>query len=606
MADIIFFSVALFIFVIFLTIAIVRSLAHHKKSSVLKPVNFLIVGTFLSCTVMFLPVYSYFFSQGITAKSVILSVHNSIRLFVVDADFQLVAEYASMLPDLLQTAYQTFFAILYCIAPILTFGFILSLFKNLSAYFKLIRCFFKDVYVFSDLNERSLALANDLHSKDKRVAIVFADVFVYKDETNEYIESAEEIGAIIFQKSVLAINLSLHSKKKKLVFFAISDNEEENVSTSSQLFEKYKNRKETMLYIFSMSKQCDLFLDSIDKGCPMKIRRVTESFALIKEYLYNNGKVIFQTANLPVETNGNKVISAVVVGLGAYGMEMAKALPWYCQMQGYHFKMNVFDMDTKAESRFRAQCPDFLNPAVNRVYVEGEAQHDITVHSGVDCRGYDFEQKLNDIKDVSFVFIALGSDEENIRCAVTARMYFERMGIRPHITAVVYDKDKSDRIKDAQSNDHKPFDIEYTGSLKEIYSAGVIINSVLEDKALAVHMKYPATDKTEEEHRATFYTNEYNYKSSCASAIHNKARIDCKIAGADKAEEDMTEEEREIISVIEHRRWNAYVRSYGYIYSGSPEKSSRNDLAKMHNCLIPYNELSDEYKAIDTMIGIKK
>lgn len=605
----VYFYSALSIFVFFSLIAIIRMNIRHKKNYVLKPVNFLMIGVFFACTVMFLPVYSKFFGQGaMTARSVLLSVHNSIRLFVVDADYEMIAAYtAAELAGTYKIAFETFFAVLYCLAPMLTFGFVLSLFKNISAYLKLFRRYFRDIYVFSELNERSLVLATDIFNSDKKAVIVFADLLINKDSTNDLIECAEELGAIIFSKSVSAINFSFHSSNKQLVFFIMSDDEEENATMSWDIFERYKDKSCAELYLFSKTKQSELFLDCINKKHNMKIRRIIEPTSLINEYLYDKGHIIFDTANSPEKfSHGYKVISAVVIGMGTYGMEMAKTLPWFCQMKGYYFKLNVFDASDNAEARFKALCPEFLDPKCNGVFVEGEAQYDIIVKGETDYRSYDFYEKLKNIKDISFVFIALGSDEDNIHCATTVRMYCERIGIHPHITAVVYDKNKADRIKNAMAADGKLFDIEYTGSLKEIYSKAVIINSVLEEKALAVHMKYPAKNKTIEEHKSTFYTNEYNYNASCASAIHNKIRIDCKIAGAEKSEEQLTEEEKHEISIIEHRRWNAYTRSCGYIYSGSPDKSSRNDLAKLHNCLIPYDELSDEYKQIDEIVGIKK
>ena len=81
------------------------------------------------------------------------------------------------------------------------------------------------------------------------------------------------------------------------------------------------------------------------------------------------------------------------------------------------------------------------------------------------------------------------------------------------------------------------------------------------------------------------------------------ARIACKIPGADKPEEELTGEERERIELLEHRRWNAYMRAEGYVYSGSPEKSSRNDLAKMHHDLVDYSALTEEEKRKDSRVG---
>ena len=89
------------------------------------------------------------------------------------------------------------------------------------------------------------------------------------------------------------------------------------------------------------------------------------------------------------------------------------------------------------------------------------------------------------------------------------------------------------------------------------------------------------------------------------TAIHMKARIACKIPGADKSEDELTDEERTVIERLEHRRWNAYMRSEGYIYSGSPDKASRNDLGKMHHDLVNCAALPDEEKRKDSRVGTK-
>ena len=54
---------------------------------------------------------------------------------------------------------------------------------------------------------------------------------------------------------------------------------------------------------------------------------------------------------------------------------------------------------------------------------------------------------------------------------------------------------------------------------------------------------------------------------------------------------------------LEHRRWNAYMRSEGYVYSGSPDKASRNDLAKMHHDLVDFSRLTEEEKKKDSRVS---
>ncbi len=84
-----------------------------------------------------------------------------------------------------------------------------------------------------------------------------------------------------------------------------------------------------------------------------------------------------------------------------------------------------------------------------------------------------------------------------------------------------------------------------------------------------------------------------------------EARIACNIPSAEKTEEELTKDEKDLISNLEHRRWNAYMRSQGYIYSGPKDEKSRNDLGKMHHSLVAFDDLSEEDKIKDRKIGSK-
>ena len=46
------------------------------------------------------------------------------------------------------------------------------------------------------------------------------------------------------------------------------------------------------------------------------------------------------------------------------------------------------------------------------------------------------------------------------------------------------------------------------------------------------------------------------------------------------------------------------MRSEGYVYSGSHDRSSRNDLAKMHHDLVDYVSLTEEEKRKDSRVGL--
>ena len=121
------------------------------------------------------------------------------------------------------------------------------------------------------------------------------------------------------------------------------------------------------------------------------------------------------------------------------------------------------------------------------------------------------------------------------------------------------------------------------GDMKTCFSESVILNSEVEEAALRRHLKWGK--------ESDFWLYGYNYRSSIASAVHRKMKILCGIPGADKPPEERSDAERIPLRILEHCRWNAYMRSEGYIYAGTTAESGRDDLVKKHHCLVPYWDL---------------
>lgn len=561
-----------------------------------KMLNILFVGVFLATLLMFYPIHSASAEASALGpwRAFLLSVFNGMQVFAIGCEFAVVQEGLILCPEWLNGFYQAWAATLFVVAPVLTFGFVLSLFKNVSAYLKYLGAFFRDVYVFSTLNEKALVLAADLKRKYPRSAIVFTDVFEDNEESSyERVEQAKALGAICFKKDILVVDFKKHSRKKALWFFAIDEDETENINQALKLIESYKDRKHTNVYVFSTKIEGELLLTSIDKGS-VKVRRVNEVRSLVNRVLYEQGEMIFQNA-WAVEEDGRRCISAVVVGMGSHGTEMVKALSWFGQMDGYKLQIDAFDRDALARERFVALAPELMSEEYNGVYVPGEAQYEIAIHSGISVQTDSFAKEIARLNKASYVLVSLGNDNLNIETAVNLRMYFERMGIHPVIQAIIYNTQQKNALQNIKNFREQAYDIQFIGDMESCCTEAVIIDSELEEDAMRRHTKWG-----EEE---TFWTYEYNYRSSMASAIHIRARVKCKIPGAEKTEDALTAEEREIIETLEHRRWNAYMRAEGYVYSGSPDSSSRNDLGKMHHNLIRYADLTEEDKRKDSRVG---
>ena len=482
----------------------------------------------------------------------------------------------------------------------MTAGVILSFFKNFFAY---VKCFFhptRDIYIFSELSEKSLALATDLNRNHKKSLIVFTDVFEENNEENyEIRERVKEIGAICLQKDITTIGRLFRWGSAKIHLFAIGENEVENVKQAFELSREdgpFANRENVFLYVFSAEVQSELLMENIPYT-KIRVRRINDIRSLVWHDLYTSGDKLFREA-LDAE-DGKRCIRAVVVGTGGHGTEMIKALSWFCQMEGFRVEIHALDVAADAEERFSLLAPDLMNPKNNGVYAPGEPECQITFYSGISVDTAAFSRALLEMGAPSFVFVSTGDDARNVRTAVFLRQFYRQnhMG-NPTIRAIVYDTRSKNALNGAKNWKNQTYDIVFIGDLAESYSEEVILRQALEEEALNTHTGYGGSEED-------FFRYEYNYRSSMASALHRNLRETLGICYfPDDA--SLSEADRERVEVLEHKRWNAYMRSEGFVYSGSKDSASRDDLAKMHHNLVPFEELSEADKRKDSAVAIRK
>lgn len=604
---------ALSLFAAFSVGALVLSKIPYKSGRVLKPFYVFFAGVLLSALVMFFPIYREIFSEGAVRplEIVAMSLHNTFRLFIMDGEFNIVTEHMTALSEVAAQIYAGFFAVLYVLAPILTFGVVLSFFKSAASYRRYFFSFFRDVYVFSELNAKSFALAKSLKAHNKRRVIVFCDVFEQNEEESfELLEKAKEIDAITFKKDISTVDFRIHSKKRLLAFLTIGDGDSENIKQAMELVERYGERERAELYVFSRTVGSELMLSKASSK-KIKVRRINDARSLVLNLLYEGGDKIFSSALTKYEDvkyfrnyktgkeEPKKCVSAVVVGMGLYGREMMKALTWFCQMEGFTFRLHGFERDKNAGARFASECPELMMEKYNRQMDDvNDAQYDITVHDGIEILSDAFFNELKTIKDISYVFISLGDDDTNIRIAVAVRAALRRMAMEDGredtaiVETVVYDENKNKSLNGVFDFSGTTYDINFVGSLPDYYSEGVLLNSDLEKKALERHMMWGGG----EEAIRKFWAYEYNYRSSMASVMHRKHKLLIPLMKEiiEIPKDKRTEEQAYVLRTVEHRRWNAYMRTEGWSYG-----PVRNNLAKLHHCLRPFKELPPEEQIKD-------
>lgn len=567
-------------------------------------------SVFLAIFCLSLPAYWNDLGGGVwdAIGAFFLSIHNAVKLFAVDGDFGVITTNLSKDTGFLYQLYTGYASVVFLLAPVLTFGFVLSFFKNITAYRKYYFNKNTEIYIFSEANKRSVTLAEDLIQNNPKRTIVFTDYFE-KDEEESYELSAriEALDAICFKKDINLIDFCKWIKDKKIYFFVIGDSETENIEQSLKIIKKYRTvtYNKTNLYTFSNSVESELLITAIDKG-EIKVRRINEVRSLVNRVIEEHGTKLFENAH--EEENGMKKISAVIVGMGDHGSEMLKTLSWYCQAEGFELEINAFDKDPLAYDKMYTQCPELLSEEYNGVYIEGEAQYKINIHGGVDVDSIKFMKKLEEIKNPTYVLVSLGSDAENIRIAVYLRMLFLRQGYgeKTIVQAVIYNSDEAAELGGIKNFKNQAYEIQCVGDLKTSYSENVIKNTKLEEHALKIHMSYSdIKGDTEKERKdsekaaeAAFWNYEYNYRSSMASELHKEVYKYFRRPGIGEIEGKVYPEEYdEICDSVEHRRWNAYMRSEGYVYN-----ANRNDLAKMHHNLVRYQNLSEADKEKDSNV----
>lgn len=579
-----------YVILLLLTGMIIWSFFSKKKNARLSQILFL--GVSLASVTMFFPCYKEIFHTVFfqSVKAILACIHHTMRLFIIDGELTFVTDMVmSDAPKEIISPYIVLATIIFIVSPLFTFGFILSLFKNASARNHFLLARRKDKYIFSTVNDSTVNLAEDIRRKYPKAFIAFMDADEKALEASfDYFSRLRAIRAICFSKNIANINIAYGSSHSKTYVFLFSLDEDENHRQAMLLYKKYHASSNISIYVHSVLTDSDLLLNpnndnESSTGEGLRVRRINDVRLLIYNILYQQGHRIFDSA--VASGDGDKTISAVIVGMGNHGTEMLRALPSFCQMDGYKVYITAIDISSDAQSKFSSQSPELMDDKHNGDFETiGEAHYDIRFLNGMDVRMLEFEKAINNIPSVTFVFISLGNDSLNITTAKTIRRICSLRGEHPLIQAIVYDTEKTEILKRNKSD--KRYDIDFVGDIKSFYTEEVIMASEVEKLALQRHLHWGV--------ESDFWASDYMYRSSVASVLHRKMKEHCGIPQINLSPNERGESEKLAIRILEHRRWNAYMRAEGYIFG-----AEKNHLLKTHCDLVPFFDLSPESQAKD-------
>ena len=158
----IFYLISLSILVLAVIIAIASGLGKYKIGRVVTPFNIMFGGVFLSTFMLIIPIQDSLVQDSLykSLQVTLFSIFNTIQIFVIEGETSLIDVSRNCPYDWVASAYNVNLSIYYVVAPIMSFVFLISFFKNVKSFFKYINNYFNDVYIFSELSEKALALGS--------------------------------------------------------------------------------------------------------------------------------------------------------------------------------------------------------------------------------------------------------------------------------------------------------------------------------------------------------------------------------------------------------------------------------------------------------------
>lgn len=508
-------------------------------------------------------------------SSGLMAIFSTGRMFVFENDISSFENYVTSIPhyNLIFGSIMTF--------SMLTTGMIVLSFLGyrvmcrIQLNFILLFSKRQTVYLFTKLNKKVLLLADDIKKNNKNSIIIIGIDDMNETEEDKKLEvSASERGHIVLPvyNSKEIPKLCRKFKKNRINLFAISEEENDNVSFISEFAEQIKDSKNVNninIYSFLKNKEYeDVFSKDIFSG--LDIHLIYEN-DLVSRQLFDKFTLI---SCLGTEKN----LTVCVVGFTEICEDLYKNITFSGQCYDVRLKLVLMDEEIQDKTALFFQ----RNPEIKKC-----AQYDC---ADIKQNTTQFFEYFNqNISSINCVIIANG----DLETAAEIRKICRYQEQKTKICVYEMNSEKKNLLFETQLlKEVIPF-----GSVKDIYTEGIIINETLDQLARGVHnyyvQMYPGTKSWEE-------ICLFDKQSSRALAMHIQSKlytIGLKYTRGGNAklfEEQMKNKEiLENLAKGEHLRWNAYSFANGWrtMQDIQKQEKSKNALLKLHSCLVDWDGL---------------
>ncbi len=596
-------------------------------------------GVFLALTIILFPVSCQSYAEEFNfwgIRALFLSVHTAMRCFILDGELDMMNAATAHLPGAFRLWYTFYGAVLYVLAPVMTVGFILSFFRNFTAKMRIAWQSRKPVYYFSELNRTAITLAEDVRKKNPDALIVFADVYPEDGEDSyEMRKEAERIHAFCVRDDIE--DLISRKNDRQVEYFLIDEDRSENMSQAVAIAEASMNLFNKKIFVFSDSEEDEGILESVDWTPQIELARREAERTKLGEVEFNKqilklrqvnvrkqlawsaaaGKDLFECVR--EDENGERVLSALIIGFGKYGMEFFRTLLWFGQMAGCRLEINIVDLcdgsdpgKPDAESLISWTMPGVL--LHNDERVPGEDFYSVRIYTGINAGSGEFRKMFLNadgtpkddetgrrLRRTTWILSCMGDDNVNIGQAIAMRRIFDQLydvntasgkpegNELPRIFAIVMDDEKAAKLNEEKgliNYKEIPYHIRAIGNLSERYSYDAIYPKQTEDDAFRYHVEWDeaerekqlrdagddaekraaieaAFDRQRRENYIKYERFSYFRDSSIAKSLH---KIAVHAAPGISEEQELE---------LEQMRWNAYMRTNGYLHGDRSDSRAR-------------------------------
>lgn len=571
-------------------VALITIIFSRNKKYIKSKLLILLTGFTTSLVILVLPL----FKEYNLISQIVFSILYSLQVIILGQDFELINSIE--LTNALNTIYVISIYVLFLLEPLITATAILTFLGNNLSKLRIIFSRFKEILVFSEINEKTLTIAEKQYNK-KKMQIIFVDT----DENKEkYKKEISQLKAVIFKQQITDLSL----KNKFVTYYLFSQSEEENLNNALTLLKQGNNKKKRIrkIYILNNSEEARIILDSAPKN-NIKLELINEKDRAILQHICDE----------PLYKNSiNNQISILIVGCGKLGIEFLKVATWCGQLINHKLNINIIDINAnKIKEKINIKYPELVDE-YNYNFIEADIYSEKAI------------KELDKLKDqnINYVMVALDSESKNIDVAILLRRYFlqndtDTYSRMPSINLWVEKNDKKIQI-DSLKHDSvvNSYNLNSFGSIDEMYNTKSIVNSDIEALAMQVHGVYNPDDITK--NLEEFYKLEYNKKSSRAVAVHIKYKLYSVLKDRynGNLENDLDSNINEVLRQFnkikddnilnelvknEHDRWNAYVRTDGFKYIAKEEvlkykeitKNTKHFLAKLHPAIVEFDKLEE-------------